>query len=147
MLLTLTLVVAQSMILVVAVVLGGLDSFVGFCEYMCSVSLCVWQTGFIICLSWETIVILHMIAILGIKLSSNASHCPKLLSQTAACVFQQIVEFKSKLTATLKQIIPQPDSLSSLLKYCMVYKIVNFPFIAVSQFKHQLSEKPRTQQW
>ena len=68
MLLTLTLVVARSRILVAAIVLGGLDSFVGFSKYMCSVSLYVCQTGFIICLSWETILILPVIAILGIKL-------------------------------------------------------------------------------
>lgn len=145
MLLILTLLVARSMILVAAIVLGGLDSFVSFCEYMCSVSLCVCQTGIISCLAWETIVTLPVIAILGIKLSTSDSHCPKLLSQTAVCQFQHIVEFKSKLTATLKQIIPQPDSLNSLLKYCTVSKIVNFPLIAVSKFKQQLAEKPRTQ--
>ena len=71
MLLTLTLVVARSMILVVAIVLGGLDSFVGFCKYICSVSLYVCQTGFIICLSWETILILPVIAILGMMMMFN----------------------------------------------------------------------------
>ena len=71
------------MILVVAIVLGGLDSFVGVCEYMCSVSLCVCQAGLIICLAWETVVILPVIAILGIKLSTSDSHCLRLLSQTA----------------------------------------------------------------
>ena len=75
------------MILVVAIVLGGLDSFVGFCEYIWPVSLCVCQAGFIICFSWETIVILPVIAIRGIKLSSSDSHCLKLLSQRAICVF------------------------------------------------------------
>ena len=91
-------------------------------------------------LSWKSgVTLVHVIAV-------GARCWQKLLLRTAICVLSQIVELKSKSTATYKLVIPQ-CSQSSLFKYSTVFTIIAFPLTAVSQFKQQLEEKPRTQQW
>ena len=91
-------------------------------------------------LSWKSGVTLVLVIAVG-------AHCwQKLLLRTAICVLLQIVELKSKLTATYKLVIAQCGH-SSLFKYSTVFTIVAFPLIAVSQFKQQSEEKPRTQRW
>lgn len=84
---------------------------------------------------------MHVIAV-------GARCLQKLVLRTAICVLLQIVELKSKSTATYKLVIPQYGH-SSLFKYSTVFTIIAFPLIAiaVSQFKQQLEEKPRTQPW
>ena len=79
-------------------------------------------------LSWKSGVTLVLVIAVG------AHSWEKLLLRTAICVLLQIVELKSRLTATYKLVIPQCGH-SSLFKYSTVFTIVAFPLIAVSQFK------------